>query len=341
MPHPDHATRDHDRHDHATRDPHRPSGPSVASGGGLLTTGTGSGKVTVAVTTPIALGDGNHRLIDNEINAVITGGNGNNTIIEFGAGASIAMGNGNTVIRDAAGSADIIAGTGDQSIELGGTGNSVTVGDTMGGAHDRTEIQAGSGGATVIAGNGNMEISASGANNSVSVGTGNDIIVLGNPGGGHGEDRRHGHMPAATATPVTADTVNLGNGVNLVFLGGSGNIIRDGNGTDTIFATAAGNDSFLLNGAGGTDTIGGFSLTNGDKLDLTQILAGTSLAADLSNLGGFVTVGSQADLRHAGWIDTTLSIAGTVGTANVTLLNTGSMTLANLVSAGSLVLPPH
>jgi hypothetical protein len=83
--------------------------------------------------------------------------------------------------------------------------------------------------------------------------------------------------------------------------------------------------------------VGGFSLSNGDVLDLTQILAGVSLTTDLSNLGGFVALTAQADAYHAGSTDTALSIHGTGGTASVTLLNTGSITLGELRS--SLALP--
>ena len=74
---------------------------TVAAGGGNLINGHGSGKTITPVVSPIALGDGNHRLIDNEVNAVITGGAGNNQITELGTGVSITLGNGNNTIMDA------------------------------------------------------------------------------------------------------------------------------------------------------------------------------------------------------------------------------------------------
>lgn len=299
---------------------------SQAAGSGTLTTGTGTTATTTTVITPISLGDGTHRLVDNEVNAVITGGTGNNTITELGTGAVITLGGGNNVVYDRAGTATVTTGVGNQVIELGGTGNNVTVGNTLGGTTDTTSIEAGSGGATVIAGNGNINVTASGAGNNITVGTGNDVINLGNY---EGNERG-----VATTAPITADTVHLGNGTNQVFLGGSGNTIYDGTGTDTIKGAAAGNDTFVINVGGGNVNISGFSLTNGDKLDLSSILPGAALAT----LGASVTVASQADALHATWTDTLLTIAGTGGTAHVTLLNTGAtpLTLANL-STSSII----
>ena len=134
--------------------------------------------------------------------------------------------------------------------------------------------------------------------------------------------------------------MTLGNGTNAVFLGGSGNTIYDGSGTDTINGAASGNNTLVVNAAGGTVTVGGFSLTNGDVLNLTSILAGVALTADLSNLGLFVALASETDPHHSSWTDTVLTIKGTGGTATVTLLNTGSLSLAGLETA-SLVLPAH
>jgi len=328
---------------------------TVAAGGGNLINGHGSGKTITPVVSPIALGDGNHRLIDNEVNAVITGGSGNNQITELGTGVSITLGNGNNTIMDNAGTATIVTGTGDQNIMLGGTGNKVTIGATNGGTHDVSSIQLGSGSGTLVTGDGNMIIGAGGANNTITVGNGNTFINLG--GGGHGEHGGPGYdddaignggtiancgtiasggtvvTPGTVSIPVTSDVLHLGNGTNMVFLGGSGNTIYDGSGTDTIRATSAGNDTFVLNAAGGTQTIGGFSLTNGDKIDASKILAGVTIAADLSNIGTYVTLATVTDAHNSAWTDSVLTIKGAGGTDTLTLVNTGSITLADLTKS--------
>lgn len=289
------------------------------------------------LTVTMGGGDGNHVLLDNETNAVITAGNGNNRITEIGTGATIAAGNGNNDITDLTGGAIVTTGTGDAFINLGGVGNTITVGPTSGGTHDVTFINAGSGTATVNAGNGNMVIDAAGAGNTITAGDAIDEINLGRmlPGFGEGcgEFDGRGVGTSSATIPVTADKVTLGNGTNAVFLGGSGNTIYDGSGTDTISGAAGGNDTFVINAAGGTETVSGFSLTNGDVLNLTSILAGVSLAHDLSNLGSFVALATQTDARHSSWTDTVLTIKGGGGSATVTLLNTGSLTLAGLETA--------
>jgi hypothetical protein len=324
---------------------------TVAAGSGRLITLGGTIRTTTTVTTPIALGDGNHILIDNETDAVITSGTGDNRITEFGTGATITLGNGDNSVTDPAGGAIVTTGTGDSVVNLGGVGNTVTVGPTNGGSHDFSFINAGSGTATVTAGNGNVVVNAAGADNTITVGTGIDQINLGRmvphgfgsgfgPGIGMapGCDDMGGSGTSSATIPVTADKVTLGNGTNAVFLGGSGNTIYDGSGTDTISGAASGDNTFVINAAGGTDTIAGFSLTNGDVLNLASILAGVSLTPD--NLSTFVDVVTQTDPRHSSWTDTVLTIKGNSGTATVTLLNTGSLTLAGLETA-SLVLPAH
>ena len=132
---------------------------TIAAGPGKLITIVGTIKTTTTVTTPIGLGDGNHVLLDNQTNAVITSGNGNNRITEIGTGATITAGNGNNDITDLTGGAIVTTGTGDAFINPGGVGNTIKVGPTSGGTHDVTFINAGSGTATVNAGNGNMGFS--------------------------------------------------------------------------------------------------------------------------------------------------------------------------------------
>jgi hypothetical protein len=85
-----------------------------------------------------------------------------------------------------------------------------------------------------------------------------------------------------------------------------------------------------------------FSLSGGDKLDLTHVLAGAPLAHDLTNIGQFVKiVGHGAnDLGHGAGTKTTLEVTGPGGSARIDLQSSGKLELKDLVHNDSLVLPP-
>jgi len=86
-----------------------------------------------------------------------------------------------------------------------------------------------------------------------------------------------------------------------------------------------------------------FDMGQGDQLDLTQILAGAALQADLTNISDFVkVVGYGAnDAGIGAGSKTMLEIVGPNGSASVTLEGSGSLTVNDLVRNNSLVLPPH
>ena len=276
-------------------------------------------SLTATATTSVS---GAHvNLVQN--NAVLTYGAGNYDISVKGTGESITLGAGNSEVSGPTGSSTVTIGDGRQEVLLTGAGNIVTVGNNT--TTGTTEIFAGAGLDHVTAGNGSVYIVGSGNSDVVTVGSGNDTIV---------ETARNG------LASVGLNSVTLGLGNDKVFLGGNGNTVVLGAGIDTVYG-GAGGDSFVVNAAGGTDTIGNFTLTNGDALNLTQILAGVSLAHDLSNLGSFVALTSVADASVSSGFDTSLTITGASSTAHVTLLNTGSVTLTSLVASNSLVLPPH
>ena len=93
----------------------------------------------------------------------------------------------------------------------------------------------------------------------------------------------------------------------------------------------------------GTDFVRNFSLTEGDKLDLTRILAGAPLAHDLTNLGNFVKVlgHGQNDPGFGPGTKTTLEVTGPHGSAVVNLEGAGKLDLRDLLKHQSLLLPPH
>lgn len=85
-----------------------------------------------------------------------------------------------------------------------------------------------------------------------------------------------------------------------------------------------------------------FSL-GGDKLDLTQVLAGAPLAHDLTNISQFVKiVGHGAnDPGYGIGTKTTLEVTGPSGSARIDLQSSGKLELKDLLHHDSLLLPPH
>jgi Ca2+-binding RTX toxin-like protein len=255
-------------------------------------------------------------------NGVLHSGDGNYLVNATGAHETISLGKGDNHVFSQQGNTTVTLGNGHAEIFLNGTNNTITVGDNT--SNGVSEIIAGSGQEHVTTGNGNVYIVGSGDHDVITVGNGNDTII------------ETGHAGAA----IGFNTVTLGLGNDMVFLGGTGNTVLMGAGVDRIYG-GTGNDTFSVNSAGGTDTISNFTLTNGDVLDVSKILAGASLAHDLSNLSSFITTSSIIDSAVSSGYDTKLVITGSTGTANVTLMNTGSIGLNDLVSHNSLGLPVH
>jgi hypothetical protein len=182
---------------------------------------------------------------------------------------------------------------------------------------------------TVTVGNGNNTIAMENDGNVLTTGSGNNTITVGPPLAKVAHDH---------AVAITADTLNLGNGRNTLFLYGSGNTINLGSGSLTSTELYASNNTYVLAQAGGSLGITRFAASQGDRLDLSKILAGVDLAPDLSNLANFVSV--SAVTTRAGSIDTVLNITGSSGHETVTLFGAGALSLSSLQN-GVLVLPPH
>jgi len=85
------------------------------------------------------------------------------------------------------------------------------------------------------------------------------------------------------------------------------------------------------------------SFNHGEKLDLTQLLAGAPLAHDLTNIGDFVKVlgHGRNDAGFGQGTKTTLEVTGPGGSAVVNLESSGKLGLKDLLSHNSLILPPH
>src|SRR5262249_49770200 len=91
------------------------------------------------------------------------------------------------------------------------------------------------------------------------------------------------------------------------------------------------------------DATQNFDFKHGGQLDLTQVLAGAPLAADLTNIGDFVKVlgHGKNDPGFGHGTKTTLEISGPNGGAVVNLEGTGKLELRDLLKHTSLILPPH
>lgn len=96
----------------------------------------------------------------------------------------------------------------------------------------------------------------------------------------------------------------------------------------------------LLIAPGANASITNFSLTAGDQLDLTALLSGAPLAHDLSNLSAYLTATPQSPGQNGASVSL-LAVSRPGGTASLALSSTSPISVANLVTANALVLPPH
>ena len=105
--------------------------------------------------------------------------------------------------------------------------------------------------------------------------------------------------------------------------------------------TDAGTGTIYLVSAGSTEDLN-FSLAAGDKLDLSQILAGAPLSSDLTNIGRFVQVIGHGpnDPGFGAGTKTVLEISGPNGSSIVNLESSGRLNLHDLLKNNTF-LPPH
>ena len=160
-------------------------------------------------------------------------------------------------------------------------------------------------GATAVRGNGSFTVTGDASNGRLTLGNGDQTVDL--TGGG--------------------DTIAVGAGSSTITALGAGNTISAGPGMSFITADGSSGNAFLTGAAGrGVLSISGFA--TGDTLDLAATLAGANVAADLSNLGSFVTATSSGG-------STTLLVdpTGGHGVASAFAVLTGvNTTVANLVA---------
>ena len=110
------------------------------------------------------------------------------------------------------------------------------------------------------------------------------------------------------------------------------------------YVTAKPNETFLI-GSGASATIGDFSLSAGDALNLDVVLGGAPLAHDLSHLGSFLNVTGQS-VGIMGEMNTTLAIGGPGSAASLVLESSVWesgvwFTVLDLLNSDALILPGH
>jgi hypothetical protein len=223
-------------------------------------------------------GDGNIGVLDGNYNG------------DLNSGTNTGNGNGNGNVGIDSGN---LNGNGAATVALLGAANSTTqlVGgfDTIVVGNGNDTITAMAGISTIVAGNGNDQISIGGYFNTVVAGNGADHVV---------------------GTNVDHSSITLGNGGNTVTLTGAGyNAVKTGSGNDIISLSGNGNwvdagaavtfntiygganqDIFVLAAPGsGFDKIFNFTTSNGDQLDLHNVLAALHWDGNLADLGLFVT----------------------------------------------------
>ncbi len=292
-----------------------PTVKSIVVSGVSETYSPGAGTYNVsgnASWATIALGDGNQTVnVTGDYNEIKTG-NGNNDITATGAASVITTGSGANTIAASGHFSTITVGatpTGTTSITASGWGDQIT--STGAG---NVSVAGSTGGTTITLGNGNHSINLSGGYNSVTTGAGTSTITMGTTG---------------------QSEAHTGAGGSTIFAGAWNNVLDAGAGVNFLHG-GAGNDTFVLNGAGqGMDNIYGFSLTNGDKLDLIRTLSSVSSAVDVTNVRNYIT----SSVSNG---DTVLYVDPTGGNGSAaafaTLVGT-TATVANLVARNQLIVP--
>lgn len=125
------------------------------------------------------------------------------------------------------------------------------------------------------------------------------------------------------------DTITTGAGNDAIYFAGSGNVIDAGAG-DNMLSDSGNNGAIVLPGAGqGSDTIYGYVMQNGDRLDLRPMLAGTQWNGSSSTIGNFISTGLSG---NSAVISVNPSgVAGGTSYKVATLMDSGNVDLNTLL----------
>gem|GEM_PF-5167414 len=286
----------------------------------------GSDTVTVSGTGEVANFLNGGTLNENSATTSATlFGNGVTAWMNGGGGTLVAMGNGDVVT----------GGGGTTVITLNGTNDiaGVWAGDTIyvNGLNaatyssNDTIVLAGSSSATVygsadqITFLGSDTVTAS--SDTIAIGANNLTVAI------------NGSGNTIAANGFTGDTVNVTGSNNTFVLGVNGSLSLVA-GTSTIRFVAGSQDTVTAVANTGSQSVSGFNMANGDRIDLSQFLSTASLTHNLSNLSSFVSVSTSGS-------NTVLQIAGAAGSDTVQLNGVGALSLQTLINGNAFILPPH
>lgn len=342
--------------------------------GNHVTLGDGANVVALdGYGNAVTVGNGDNIITPGSGGDQVTAGGGDNTIALQGFSNTVALGAGTDVINGSAYNAITLNGTNLTLAEQGGTVVSVTSGDVVIAFEGYSGISSNND--IVYVANNNAMItldgynntvagfnlanakSATGANGAVTVsgGLGNSTILLGDGQdsitlGGYVNTVDLGNGDDIVNAGLGNATVALGNGSDKVTVSGFGSSIVAGNGDDTVTGAGYGNHVNLgdganvvaLDGYGNAVTVGngGNIIASGSGGDQVTAGGGNNTIA-LQGFNNTVTLGAGTDVINAGSDDTVtltstnLTLAG--GTGAMVFIGAGHSVVADSSSGARVV----
>ena len=319
------------------------AGETVSAGDSTMAWLLGAGDTLVA---------GNKAVIDLAGRADVCNLAASSVVWEYGNGSSATLQADGTI--DLFGTNEVgVGGTGTNGW-LAGSNNRLSTGDmstvdvvgifgtvTVGNSSTITVGGTASGGSFNL--NGTADVAQIGNSNTVTLGGSQDIVN----GGSHVTATVIGNGDTVTAGSNgivsllgNSDTVTVGNSSTIttsatanddtIALAGVGDYAQMGNGGLAFISGSQ--DTIAIDAVGGSQTINGFQLTKGNKLDLTQILAGVPSLNESTTLGKYLSVTDVGSNAIVSITEQSIHDA-------ITLTGVGAIGLSDLVSHSVLILP--
>ncbi len=246
-----------------------------------------------------------------------------------------------TSITETTGGITLALGSGDSTVHLTGWNNVFSAGagtHVVDGAQGGTSITLGAGNNTVTAdgfsdvislGAGNNTITGTQGNATITTGDGNQTITA----GGYGNIIRTGSGTSTIIAGAGGATVDTGAGGDAVTLAGWNNLVIGGLGHDLIIGGAG--NVYQANGAGpgGGFTVQDFGVSQGNVLDISQVLHDAMQYHPGCGLAGFLQVTAQG---HDTVVSLDLTGSGSHFAIAATLDGANAGSLMDLQSRGAI-----